>query len=52
MNLNDGGVMIQGCFAASGFRRFAILELYKQILQENAEVSICELQLNRKWFMP
>lgn len=49
--------MIWACFAASEPGWLAIVdgtsncELYKQIVQENVKVSICEMALNRKWIM-
>ena len=52
-----GGIMIWGCFAASGPRLLAITDgtmnsgLYQQIISENVRASVREPKLNRKWIM-
>ncbi len=54
---HGGGVMIWGCFAASGPGRLAIIDgtmnsaLYQKILKENVRPSVCDLKLKRTWVM-
>ena len=50
-----GSIMVWGCFAASGPGELAIIngkmnsQVYKDILQENKRLSVCQLKLNRSW---
>lgn len=52
-----GGIMVWGCFVASGPGRIAIIEgkmnsqVYQDILQENLRPSVHQLKLNRRWVL-
>ncbi|KAK3508507.1 hypothetical protein QTP70_031365 [Hemibagrus guttatus] len=52
-----GGVMVWGCFAASGPGRLAVINgtmnsaVYQKILKENVRPSVCALKLKRTWVL-
>ena len=57
MKYGGGGIMVWGCFAASGPGRIAIIEgkmnsqVYQDILQGNLRPSVHQLKLNRRWVL-